>query len=86
MAAFACELFGLNLVSPVVSEFAKVCEQSTDFHFPDLEQQFQRIEQNVMKGNEWRMQQKLLEEGDKISIKSSGSSGSQVHIKIIIFR
>ncbi|XP_064618656.1 protein C12orf4 homolog [Lineus longissimus] len=67
----------LNSYTGMKREFAKVCEQSSDFHFPDLEQQFQRIEQNVIKGNEWRTQQKLLEEGDKISIKSSGSSGSQ---------
>ena len=57
-----------------------MCQESTDFHFPDLEQQFERIEQEVVKANEWRQQQKLASEesGDQISVKSSGSSSSEV--------
>lgn len=51
---------------------------STDFHFPDLEQQFERIELDVVKANEWRAAQRLADEGDRISIKSSGSSSSEV--------
>ena len=62
------------------SDFAKVCEQSTDFHFPTLEQQFESIEQAVIEGNEARAQKKMAAEGttegDKISIKSVGSAGS----------
>ena len=51
---------------------------STDFHFPDLEQQFERIELDVIKANEWRAMQKQADEGDRISLKSSGSSSSEV--------
>ena len=51
---------------------------STDFHFPDLEQQFERIEQDVVKANEWRTAQKQTDEGDRISLKSTGSSSSEV--------
>ena len=71
------------------AEFARVCEQSTDFHFPELERQFQDIEDGVLQANEWRMQQRhhqgavsmsSTEDGDRISLKSSGSasSGSEV--------
>ena len=61
-----------------VAEFAKVCEQSTDFHFPSLEQQFERIEADISTANEWTAQRKLSEEGDKISVRSGGSSSSEV--------
>ncbi|KAJ8319300.1 hypothetical protein KUTeg_004391 [Tegillarca granosa] len=58
-------------------EFARVCEQSSDFHFPDLEQQFAKVEEEHVFANEFRSQKKLLEESDKISIKSSSSSSSE---------
>ena len=61
-----------------VSDFAQVCQQSTDFHFPDLEQQFANIEGDVVKANEWRTQKRLSEDGDRISVKSSSSSSSDV--------
>ena len=63
-------------------EFSAVCQESTDFHFPDLEQQFGMIEQEVFKANDWRQQQKIASEegGDQISVKSSGSSCSEVCI------
>ncbi len=61
------------------SDLAAVCQQSTDFHFADLEQQFERIEQDVMKANEWQASLKVSEEGaDRISVKSSSSSSSEV--------
>ena len=63
-------------LSCIISAFARVCEQSTDFHFPDLDQQFLIIEHELSLANEHRVQRKQAEEGDKISIKSSGSSGS----------
>ena len=67
------------ILSLVFVDFAAVCQQSSDFHFADLEQQFEQIEQEAIKANEWRAQQKLTaEEGDKISLKSSGSSSSEV--------
>ena len=55
------------------TDFAKVCEQSTDFHFPNLEQQFEVIEEAVLEANEWRQQKRLTEDVDKISVKSTGS-------------
>lgn len=67
----------LNSYTGIKREFAKVCSMSTDFHFPDLEQQFERIELDVVKANEWRAAQRLADEGDRISIKSSGSSSSE---------
>ncbi len=63
-----------------------MCQESTDFHFPDLEKQFERIEAELAHAHEWRtLQQRLAaaaaaeEEGaDRVSVKSSGSSSSEV--------
>ena len=66
-------------------EFAKVCERSTDFHFPNLEQQFLVIEQQVNKASEVRAAKKLAEEGDRISLKSTSSSSSDTQIQVDIF-
>ena len=41
-------------------EFAAICQQSTDFHFPDLDKQFCMIQQNL----EERQQKKLQKSGD----------------------
>ena len=38
-----------------ITEFAAICQQSTDFHFPDLDKQFCMIQQNLEK-----RQQKML--------------------------
>ncbi|KAJ8318217.1 hypothetical protein KUTeg_003308 [Tegillarca granosa] len=67
----------LNSYTGLKREFARVCEQSSDFHFPDLEQQFAKVEEELVFANEFRSQKKLLEESDKISIKSSSSSSSE---------
>lgn len=67
----------LNSYTGLKREFARVCEQSSDFHFPDLEQQFAKVEEELICANEFRSQKKLLEESDKISIKSSSSSSSE---------
>lgn len=56
-------------------EFAKVCELSTDFHFPNLEQQFMNIEQQLKSVTE-AQRKHVTEDGDKVSMKSSGSSSS----------
>lgn len=66
----------LNSYSGIKKEFAKVCERSTDFHFPNLEQQFLVIEEQVTKASEVRAAKKLAEEGDRISLKSTSSSSS----------
>lgn len=59
----------------MVPEFAKVCEQSTDFHFPNLEQQFANVEQQL-KGVTDAQRKLVTEDGDKVSMKSSNSSSS----------
>ncbi|CAH1795039.1 unnamed protein product [Owenia fusiformis] len=64
----------LNSYTGLKKEFAKLCQQSTEFHFPDLEKQFQAIEENIIAGNEWR--QNKIEEPDQVSIKSGGSNSS----------
>ncbi|XP_064617462.1 protein C12orf4 homolog [Liolophura sinensis] len=66
----------LNTYTGLKRAFNRVCEQSSDFHFPDLEKQLQNVEQQVIRANDWRQQQRLSEEGDKISVQSSGSSSS----------
>lgn len=71
----------LNSYSGIKKEFAKVCERSTDFHFPNLEQQFLVIEQQVNKASEVRAAKKLAEEGDRISLKSTSSSSSDTQIQ-----
>ena len=60
----------------MITDFANVCEQSTDFHFPDLEKQFERIEYDVTRANEWRAKQKENEMDDEASIKSASSNSS----------
>lgn len=62
------------------TDFSKVCEQSTDFHFPDLEQQFAIIEQELALANEHRHQHKHSEDADKVSLKSSSSTSSEVRV------
>lgn len=69
----------LNSFTGIKREFAKVCEQSTDFHFPNLEQQFEQIEQSVLEAKDWRLRKKTLNldgDGDRLSLKSYGSAAS----------
>lgn len=66
----------LNSYTGLKKEFAKVCERSTDFHFPNLEQQLAKIETQLKHAAEKRHHHKFTEEGDKISLKSSSSSSS----------
>lgn len=66
----------LNSYTGIKRDFAKVCEQSTDFHFPSLDQQFTNVDQEMAKANELRAQKKMSEDGDKISLKSTSSSSS----------
>ncbi|ELU15738.1 hypothetical protein CAPTEDRAFT_117173 [Capitella teleta] len=68
----------LNSYTGIKRDFAGVCEQSTDFHFPDLELQFQSMEESVMRGNEKRAQQRLTSSTeDADSLQSGASSGSE---------
>lgn len=66
------------------TDFSKVCEQSTDFHFPDLEQQFAIIEQELALANEHRHQHKHSEDADKVSLKSSSSTSSEVRVTLTL--
>ncbi|KAK2167583.1 hypothetical protein LSH36_26g09044 [Paralvinella palmiformis] len=63
----------LNSYTGIKRDFAKVCEQSTDFHFPSLEQQFEVIEEAVLEANEWHQPKRVADDGDQISVKSTGS-------------
>ncbi|XP_061175241.1 protein C12orf4 homolog [Saccostrea echinata] len=67
----------LNSYTGLKREFARVCEQSTDFHFPDLEQQFAIIEQELALASEYRQQNKHTDDADKASLKSSSSTSSE---------
>lgn len=74
-------LYEANSLLALVSKFAKVCEQSTDFHFANLEQQLEKIEQCVLEAKDWKAKKKAAaanEESDRISLKSSGSASSEV--------
>ena len=37
-------------------EFASICQQSTDFHFPDLDKQFCMIQQNLEERQKKKLQ------------------------------
>lgn len=73
----------LNSYTGIKRDFDRVCEQATDFHFSDLEQQFTQIEAQMGVANEWRWMRNLSEHDgtDSISVKSSGSSNSDTQEK-----
>lgn len=60
------------------AEFAAVCEQSTDFHFPDLAQQLSAVETALTQASAVRAsrQQQQQQETDSSSVHSSGSNSS----------
>ncbi|CAM1318661.1 C12orf4 (predicted) [Pycnogonum litorale] len=49
----------LNSFSGIKREFSKVCEKSTDFHYPDLEDQLEIIRNQAMMAQKWRSESKL---------------------------
>jgi len=61
-------------------EFARACEQSTDFHFASLEHQFDVIGECLVNARNSRLSSKPAAatdvESDKMSTKSSASSTS----------
>ncbi|XP_055954411.1 protein C12orf4 homolog isoform X3 [Patella vulgata] len=63
----------LNSYTGMKRAFSRVCEQSTDFHFSDLDRRFYLIEEEFIKANEIRSQRVSNEDGDVVSIKSTGS-------------
>jgi len=61
-------------------DFARACEQSTDFHFASLEHQFEMISECLMNARDVRLRSKPVTasdaESDKLSAMSSTSSAS----------
>ena len=65
-----------------MSDFASVCEQSTDFHFPTLEQQFEKISVSLTEANEDRVRQRCgEEEADRASVGSATGSISSADVR-----
>jgi len=62
------------------AEFARACEQSTDFHFASVEQQFEMIGDCLVNARDWRLRRKPAAASDvdldKMSAVSSASSTS----------
>ena len=59
-------------------EFARACEQSTDFHFASLEHQFETINECLVNARDTRLRIKPATDADsdKLSAMSSTSSAS----------
>ena len=55
-----------------------MCQQSTDFHFADLSQQFEQIEENVLSLSESTSHHSADELTDCVSLRSGGSLSSDV--------
>lgn len=68
------------------TDFAAVCEQSTDFHFPDLGQQLLSVEKALSQANTVRAARQQ-QDADSTSMHStgSGSSGSS-DVQVCPFR
>lgn len=66
----------------LIVDFATVCNQSTDFHFPELSEQLTAVESSLTKHHDWRSDNTLpgsaVLHAECSSIKSSGSSESEV--------
>ena len=75
----------LDLCSLVCIAFARVCEQSTDFHFTDLEHQLEETEESVQMANDDRAPKMRggSEDLDRLSLRSSGSGASEVVMSIL---
>jgi hypothetical protein len=77
-----CDLHAVECTFDIISinivDFSKVCEQSTDFHFANLEQQFESIGKCLVEAKDWRTKKKATSdsESDKMSTKSATSSTS----------
>jgi hypothetical protein len=55
-------------------EFASVCERSTDFHFPSLEQQLSSIEDCLQQANQARSTPSVSQDTSSITSKHSDTS------------
>ncbi|XP_072034922.1 LOW QUALITY PROTEIN: FERRY endosomal RAB5 effector complex subunit 3-like [Amphiura filiformis] len=66
----------INSYTGIKRDFASVCQQSTDFHFPDLETQLRVIQQHALQANAKRRAKKI-EKTSNDGESSSGSSGSE---------
>ncbi|GAB1597282.1 protein C12orf4 homolog [Argonauta hians] len=65
----------LNSYTGIKREFARVCDQATDFHFLDLEQQFSLIECQINCANDWSVLRKSSDP-DSAESTSFGSNNS----------
>ncbi|CAF4934045.1 unnamed protein product, partial [Rotaria magnacalcarata] len=84
MSLYTSSLCGLILLVPkrirlstgdIKEEFASVCERSTDFHFPSLEQQMSSIEEDcVKKANSDRLNASVSLDSNSIASKHSDTS------------
>ncbi|GFS13853.1 protein C12orf4 homolog [Elysia marginata] len=71
----------LNSYTGIKQRFANLCEHSTDFHFPPLNQQFEYVEQQLPEAAQIRAMRKIQagedgDAGDALSLHSSNSSTS----------
>ncbi|GFO41789.1 protein c12orf4 homolog [Plakobranchus ocellatus] len=71
----------LNSYTGIKQRFANLCEHSTDFHFPPLNQQFEYVEQQLPQAAVVRAHRRLqagedCDAGDALSLHSSTSSSS----------
>ncbi|XP_059165368.1 protein C12orf4 homolog [Physella acuta] len=68
----------LNSYTGIKHKFAQICDSSTDFHFPPLDEQFHVIEQQLPKAAQVKAKKKgSSDEVDDSSIHSSSSSSSE---------
>ncbi|XP_014665687.1 PREDICTED: protein C12orf4-like [Priapulus caudatus] len=66
----------LSSYTGIKRDFARVCEESTEFHFPDLESQFEAIREDALRANDWRASQKTEQNLECVSSNSTLSSAS----------
>ncbi|CAF3777583.1 unnamed protein product [Rotaria socialis] len=90
MSLYTSSLCGLILLVPkrirlstgdIKEEFASVCERSTDFHFPSLEQQMSSIEEDcVKKANSDRLNASASLDSNSIASKHSDTSSEESNL------
>jgi hypothetical protein len=83
LSLYSSSLCGLILLVPkrirlttadIKEEFASVCERSTDFHFPSLEQQLSSIEDCLQQANQARSAASINLDSHSITSKHSDTS------------
>lgn len=69
-----------NFIRFLFEEFASVCERSTDFHFPSLEQQLSNVEDCLQQANQARSAASISLDSGSLTSKQSDAS---LEVKII---